>query len=114
LKNTNKFKVQTSTVILITVYLFLSGCSVQKQLMPIGGSRADGTIKLGYEYGAFESPKLDSAQGDSAAKQKCVAWGYNDAEAFGSYTKTCSRPTRSGCMGWNVTVEYQCKGSLEK
>ena len=34
--------------------LVLSGCAVQKQLVPTGGSRSDGTVKLAYEYGAFE------------------------------------------------------------
>jgi hypothetical protein len=117
LKNANKFRIQAQKIISMGIYfcvICLSGCAVQKQLVPIGGSRADGTVKLGYQYGAFESPQLDAVQGINTAKQRCVAWGYNDAEAFGGYTQTCSDQTNSGCVGWNVTVEYQCKGSLEK
>ena len=117
MRNVKKFKIHTQTIISIGIFfcaIYLPGCAVQKQLVPIGGSRADGTVKLGYQYGAFEAPQLDAVQGINTAKQRCVAWGYKDAEAFGGYTQTCSDQTNSGCVGWNVTVEYQCKGSLEK
>jgi hypothetical protein len=87
------------------------GVLLNKQLIPTGGSRTDGTVRLSYEYGAFEIPKLDGQQGMSAAQQRCVAWGYTGAEPFGGSTNTCTRPSNSGCMGWLVTVEYQCTGS---
>jgi hypothetical protein len=96
------------------IFVVMQGCAVQKTLTPTGGSRADGTVKLSFQYGAFESPKLDAAQGISAAKQRCVAWGYKDAQAFGGANQTCAAAVRSGCTDWIVTIEYQCLGSLEK
>ena len=58
------------------IILSMQGCAVNKQLTPTGGSRADGTVKLSFEYGAFEVPKLDGQQGMSAARQRCAEWGY--------------------------------------
>jgi len=37
----------------------LSGCAVQPQMVPTGGSRADGTVKLSYDYGSLQIPKVD-------------------------------------------------------
>lgn len=93
--------------------LVLSGCAVQKQLVPTGGSRSDGTVKLAYEYGAFEQPKVDAAQGLAAAKQRCAAWGYTDADPFGGATRTCNSFSSSGCNRYMVTMEYQCTGKPE-
>ncbi|WP_366145496.1 YecR family lipoprotein [Methylovulum sp.] len=76
-----------------------------------GGSRSDGTVKLSFEYGMFEVPKLDEQQGLSVAKQRCAAWGYTGTEPFGGSTKTCTSSSNSGCNRWLVTVEYQCTGS---
>jgi hypothetical protein len=52
----------------VLVIMSIQGCAVQKQLVPTGGSRADVTIKMSFEYGAFEVPKLDGQQGLSVAK----------------------------------------------
>ncbi len=35
--------------------LVLAGCATQKIMVPTGGSRADGTVNLSYEYGMFEA-----------------------------------------------------------
>jgi hypothetical protein len=45
----------------------LSGCATKKDLVPTGGSRADGTVNLSYEYGGIEQPQIDIAQGTAAA-----------------------------------------------
>ena len=66
---------------LIVLICFLQGCATQKTLIPTGGSRADGTVKLSYEYGLFEKPQIDPAQGEIAAKQRCSLWGYSGAGA---------------------------------
>jgi hypothetical protein len=96
---------------LFVLICFLQGCATQKTLIPTGGSRADGTVKLSYEYGLFEKPQINLAQGEIAAKQKCAAWGYTDADAFGGVTTTCNQPTRNGCERWFATIEYQCTGA---
>ena len=53
--------------ILVTV----QGCAVQKQLVATGGSRADGTVKMSYEFGMFEQPVINIQQGVQSAIQRC-------------------------------------------
>jgi hypothetical protein len=89
----------------------LTGCAVQSTLVPTGGSRADGTVRLSYDYGSFQIPKVDEAQGLNSAKARCAAWGYTGAEPFGGQTKSCVSPTLGGCNVFRVTVEYQCTGN---
>ena len=96
------------------VGLTLSGCAVQKQLVPTGGSKADGTVKLSFTYGMFEKPEVDGQQGARLAAQRCAAWGYTGAESFGGYTQQCTQPSSSGCLQQMVTVEYQCTGEQSK
>lgn len=90
----------------------LSGCAVHKHFVPVGGSRSDGTIKMAFDHGMFENPQVDANQARALAKQRCAAWGYSDAEAFGSSMKTCIMGSSSGCNTWRVTVEYQCTGTI--
>lgn len=95
----------------VIALFFLTGCATQKLLVPTGGSRADGTVKLSYEYGLFESPRVDPNQGAIAAKLRCAAWGYNDADIFGGVITTCTNFSSNGCNRWLATVEYQCTGT---
>ena len=74
---------------LLIVLLLLQGCAVTKQLVPTGGSRADGTVTLAFEYGIFEAPQPDAQQGLSTARQRCAAWGYDDATPFGGAQQQC-------------------------
>ena len=92
----------------LAILLILAGCSVDKQLAATGGSKADGTIELSYEIGAFQSAKIDWAKADSDATQRCAAWGDSSADRFGGERRQCNQPSNSGCMGWLVTVNYQC------
>ena len=91
----------------------MSGCAVQKTLTPIGGSRSDGVVRLAYTYGMFEVPKIDELAASAAARQRCAAWGYTDAESFGGHLTSCINSTYQGCNEWQVTVEYQCVGQPE-
>lgn len=52
-----------SLLVLAVSALLLSGCAVQKQLVPTGGSKAAGTVKMSYSFGMFESPKVNVQQG---------------------------------------------------
>lgn len=45
-----------SIYLLILFVMVLSGCTVNKYLQVTGGSKADGTITMEYEYGGFEKP----------------------------------------------------------
>lgn len=91
------------------VSLMLAGCAVHKDMIAVGGSKADGTVKMAYEYGPFESPDVSSQQGVVAAAKKCLAWGYKSAEAFGGSETTCVQPDPTfGCAKTRVTTEFQC------
>jgi hypothetical protein len=89
----------------------LAGCAVQSTMVPTGGSRADGTVKLSYDFGAFQIPKVNPTQGLAAAKSRCSAWGYTGAEPFGGATKSCVDFSMGSCNAFRVTVEYQCTGN---
>ena len=69
--------------------LAIAACATQKELVPIGGSRADGTVSLAFEYGIFESPQANMPAAAAAATDRCKAWGYTGAEAFGGEMRKC-------------------------
>jgi len=92
--------------------LILAACATQKEMVPIGGSRADGTVNMAFEYGIFESPQVNMSTAAVGAADRCRAWGYKDAEPFGGQTQKCEAANGYGtCMRWMVTVTYQCTGS---
>jgi hypothetical protein len=88
----------------------MASCTVTKVPVPTGGSRADGTIKMSYEYGGFERPQVDVNAAHLSAAQRCAAWGYTDAEPFGGYVSQCTAANQYGCVHWFVTMTYQCTG----
>lgn len=96
---------------ILTCFVFLVGCATPKTLVPTGGSRADGIVKMSYQYGAFEAPQVSLAQGVQAAKQRCSAWGYSGAEPFGGQTRMCVSASGGSCNVYQVTIEYQCTGT---
>jgi hypothetical protein len=91
--------------------LIVAGCAVQKELVPTGGSRADGTVNLSFEYGAFEKPQIDKDKAVATATQRCAAWGYKGAEPFGGAITKCEAANAYGCIQTLVTVTYQCTGT---
>ena len=96
----------------ISVCCVLTACAVPvKQMDAIGGSRADGTIKMAYEYGRFETPQVNAGQGAQVAKGRCIAWGYTGAEPFGGKTTECASYSGSTCERFRVVVPYQCTGN---
>ena len=98
-------------VFLCATSLLLAGCATNKSLIATGGSRADGTVNLSYEYGAFERPKIDLVQGEMTARERCKAWGYSDAQPFGGQTQQCQLANQYGCVRWFVTMTFQCLGA---
>lgn len=100
-------------ILVVLAVVSMSGCAVQKQWIPTEGSRADGSVTLSFEYGGFEAPSVDNEHGKALAKQKCVAWGYTDAEPFGGVYTTCVVPGSSGCNRYRATSKYQCLGNLK-
>lgn len=104
----------TRATIVALIATAMTGCVVQKELVPTGGSRSDGTVTLSYTYGAFEQPKVDYQQGAQTAADRCGAWGYEGAQAFGGSTSNClSHDMYGGCTLMQVTVQYQCTGAAK-
>jgi hypothetical protein len=102
-----------SMLMIVTASIFLSACSAPKTMFPVSGSRADGTIKMAYNYQEFESPVVDMRKAKRDAIKKCQTWGYDSAEAFGGQTQRCINGGGfSGCSKTEVVVEYQCMGDL--
>lgn len=99
-------------VLCLTIVVVLGGCATQKDWLVTGGSRADGVVRLSYESNEFQRAKVSKEQADQLATQKCMAWGYKGAEAFGSQSTQCTSYRGFGsCGDRQVTVEYQCTGS---
>jgi len=99
-----------STIILAALAVALAGCTVKKVPMPSGGSKADGTVVMSYEFGAFEKPQINWWEAEKTAKARCAAWGYTGAIRFGAERRECTYMTNSGCMQYMAHVTYQCTG----
>lgn len=95
----------------LAVLLIVAGCATEKIMVPIGGSRADGTVNLAFEYGMFEAPHVDVAAATVTAAQRCKAWGYTSAEPFGGQQNKCELSNQYGCIRTMVTVTFQCTGT---
>ncbi|WP_425600636.1 YecR family lipoprotein [Pinirhizobacter soli] len=102
------------SVIFVLCVSTLAGCATQKVWTPVGGSRADGVVRLAFEYGQFEKPQLSEAQALNTATQRCAAWGYQSAEAFGGSQQHCEQTGGMGCATWEVVKEYQCTGGTSR
>lgn len=90
----------------------LTGCAAQKEWAATGGSRADGTVELAYEYGAFEEPQVNNEQGVELATSTCGGWGYTASQAFGGTMSKCEAFGGYGnCLRTLVTRKYQCLGA---
>ena len=96
----------------VLAIMSILGCAVNKELLPIGGSRSDGTITLGFTHGAMRIPQVDMQQGLRTAQKSCAAWGYTGAEQFAQSTQQCAEFSRDiGCVRYSVAVQYQCTGA---
>jgi hypothetical protein len=91
--------------------IYLAGCAVQKEWTATGGSRADGTVELAFEYGVFEKPRVDNAQGVDLAASMCAGWGYTGSQPFGAMTKCEASDAYGNCLRTLVTRKYQCLGA---
>ncbi len=99
------------TALAVSVCAVLAACATQEVLQATGGSRADGTVELSYEYGLFQRPVVDMQAGLVTATARCRAWGYASAEPFGGQINHCNGYNGYGnCVDMLVTVKYQCTG----
>jgi hypothetical protein len=91
--------------------LLLTSCATPVTPEATGGSRADGTVRVSFEYGYYEIPVVDWSNALSSAQKSCSAWGYSGAQKFGGQTQQCEQADAYGeCMRTLVTVTYQCTG----
>ena len=129
-------------IIAALAIVFLSGCAEEllatpmKTGFPVGGSRADGTVTLVYEYGRYETYQVNWENMQKQAQDRCVGWGYNTAERVGGELSDCiehsietydlcvskgynlagsycdgyKTETKSICQRWRISIMYQCQG----
>ena len=97
-------------LLLLAASLSSTACATVKVPQPTGGSRSDATVQLAYEYGEFERPQVDWDTANRIATERCEAWGYSAAEAFGGGIQECSAWSQYGCHSFFVTITYQCLG----
>ncbi len=96
---------------LIPLFAALTACAVTKLPLATGGSRADGTVQMAFEYGWLEVPKVDWDAARVTARQRCQAWDYTEAEPFGGSVSHCEQTDGSGnCLRTLVSMTYQCTG----
>lgn len=89
--------------------IVLCSCAVQKDMLATGGSKADGTVDVSYEYGLFEQPIVNPQQGLESAVKRCKGWGYKNAESFDAARNQCLAFNGYGdCVQTRVTMTYQC------
>ena len=96
------------TLLILSLFLPLASCTVPVTAAPVGGSRADATITMAYEYGAFEQPQLNRVQMHDDARARCQSWGYTEAQAFAGGVRDCIHRGESMCLRWRVSVQFQC------
>ena len=95
----------------LTFALMLLSCAVAVTPVSTGGSRADGTIEMSYQYGAFTVPEPDWVTAGQEASARCRNWGYTSAETFGTGLQSCvSSDFYGNCNLYRVTQTYQCSG----
>lgn len=75
----------------------------------IGGSRADGTVRVAYEKHFKQRLVRNEQQAQHIAYQRCKVWGFTGAESFGGNTRSCVERNHKGvCLIWQYVREYQC------
>lgn len=103
---------KTSAVILL--FASLSGCAgiltQSTDWGALGGSRADGTIQLAYNRGAYADEKPIDDRVKQMVIARCNVWGYQDAEPFDYIGSTCVMPGDKfiSCYQYRHTAQFQC------
>lgn len=89
----------------------VSACATPIRPVATGGSRADATVDMSFEFGEFQRPVIDWDQVAADAAKRCASWGYSGAQAFGGANTRCAAPgAYAGCSRQIVTMTYQCTG----
>tara|TARA_R110002020_G_scaffold57074_2_gene157306 strand:- start:1326 stop:1628 length:303 start_codon:yes stop_codon:yes gene_type:complete len=95
--------------IVLSAALVLSGCAASVTPLPTGGSKSDGVVVLSYQLGTLRKPVIDWEATLNTATQKCQAWGFRSAEAFGGSEYSCVGTDMNGnCTQRRTNISYQC------
>lgn len=111
-------KVFAVMILLLAVVALFAGCAqkVHKDWIPSTGSKADATVSMSVFWDPrTEIPVSSNEQALAEAKKKCMAWGYQSAEPFGTVTSQCAETDivmgSPVCVKMMATVVYQCLGT---
>lgn len=96
----------------IALLSMMAGCAVQKEWVAIGGSKADGVVRLAYDDLPGQYAQVSETQAIRTAAARCGSWGFSGAEAFGGVTSQCVDGAR--CKTRQVIKEYQCTGEARR
>ncbi len=89
--------------------LCASACATENPLRTTGTSPADGIVQLSYQYVLSDRPVIDWVSAQNTARERCVAWGYSDAQRFERGRQHCMTQDIFGrCKSFNVNVAYHC------
>ena len=99
-------------VVFVFAVSLLAACATPMRPVPTGGSRADATVDMSFEFGEFQKPVIDWNQAAADAAKRCSVWGYTGAEPFGGQKNQCLQfGGVAGCARTGVTMTYQCTGT---
>jgi hypothetical protein len=86
----------------------ITGCATGKQWNVSGGEKAEGLVRVSYEFPEAHEPALSEKAAQELAEQRCEGWGYDDAEPIAGQLRRCSNMDDGSCNLWTVTREFQC------
>lgn len=98
-----------SEITAVALCLVLGACTTNVTPLATGGSRADGTVVVSYQYGMFEQPVVDWSKATNSAIARCKAWGYRKATPFeGAENKCLAFNGYGNCVQTQVNTTFQC------
>lgn len=105
------------TIITLLGVLAVAGCMnanpEPKIAVAMGGSKADGTITMGYNYTLYDQlAQADMRRATKDAAQRCSLWGYTSAQPFGGVTDVCHQRgtglAAGACLNGTRSTVFQC------
>jgi hypothetical protein len=85
-----------------------AGCATNQPWAVSGGEKAEGLVRVSYEFPEFHEPAVSEQQAEQIALKRCEGWGYDDAEPIAGQLRQCSNMDDGNCDLWKVTREFQC------
>jgi YecR-like lipoprotein len=102
------FKIAVQASFIFALLGNLAGCATSQNWQSAGGNRAQGVVRVSYEYPENHQPQMSEAQAGKLALSRCNAWGFRKAEPIEGQVRQCANMDDGNCDLWSVTREYQC------